>query len=249
MRNIMLIAAALLLALSGQAMAKDISFVFALPQDQFKLLSREAGSAIAFRNIAPTTPLGVTGFDAGIEVTAIDIKKESSYWKSAFNQDAPSYLTIPHLRLRKGLPFGIDVGAMYAYVPDSNIKIYGAELSKSIIDGGVATPSLGVRATYSKLAGVSDLDLQTVGLDASVSKGFVILTPYVGAGMLWINSKPKGALADGTLPGGFALTDEKIWQPRFFGGLKFSPLPLFGITAEVDYSERPAYSLKAALNF
>ena len=75
------------------------------------------------------------------------------------------------------------------------------------------------------------------------------LTPYIGAGMVYIDSKPQGALADGTLPGGVALDDEKLWQPRYFGGLKLTPFPLFSITGEVEYAERPAYSLKAAINF
>lgn len=235
---------------AGTAMARDINFNTGLTQDAFKSLSKEAGSAIAYRNTAPAEPLGITGFDIGAEVSIVSVKKETTYWQSAFNNNAPSYLYLPKLRVRKGLPFGIDVGAMYSYVPDSNIKLYGAELSKAILEGTAATPALGVRATYTKLAGVSDLGLQTVGLDASISKGFVIVTPYAGAGAVWIDSKAKGSLqsTSASLPTG-PLKTEKIWQPRVFGGLKLTPLPLVGITAEVEYAARPIYSLKAAVNF
>lgn len=221
--------------------AADIKFSDAISQDDFKTLSKEAGAALGYRNLAPAEPLGITGFDIGVEMSTVSIDKNSNYWNSAFGSDAPSYLVIPKIRARKGLPFGIDVGAIYSYIPDSNIKLYGAELSKSILDGTAATPALGIRATYTKLSGVNDLSLQTYGVDASVSKGFLFITPYVGAGMLVINSEAKGILKD--------LESETVTVPRVFGGLKITPFPLFAITAEAEYAERPIYSLKAAISF
>lgn len=241
---------ALSLAVFGatRAMARDISFSSAISQKNFKELSREAGAAISYKNTAPAEPLGITGFDAGVEISAIDISN-SSYWNAAFDNDAPSYLVIPKVRARKGLPFGIDVGAMYSYVPDTNIKLWGVEVSKAILEGTAATPALGVRATYTRLSGVDDLDLQTAGIDASISKGFVILTPYAGVGGVWVNADAKGSLQALATAAGAPLDSESVFQPRVFGGVKLSPIPLFGITAEVEYQERPIYSLKAALSF
>ncbi|ACM19069.1 hypothetical protein Geob_0705 [Geotalea daltonii FRC-32] len=246
-KRISMVVLCLGLFMAGSAAARDISFSSGLTQDDFKHLTKEAGTAMAYRNTAPAEPLGITGFDAGIEVSAVSIKKDgtNNYWQNAFNGNAPSYLYLPKIRVRKGLPFGIDIGAMYSYVPDSNIKLYGAEISKAILEGTTVTPALGIRATYTKLAGVGDLDLQTVGVDASISKGFVLVTPYAGAGAVWIDSKAKGNLL--TLSPGLA--SEKLWQPRVFGGLKLTPLPLLGITAEVEYAARPIYSLKAAVSF
>ena len=244
MKKGIVLALSLVLLVGTQAMAKDINFVRGITQGEFRDLSREAGAAIGFKNTAPATPLGITGFDAGVELSAADINADSSYWKAAFGNDAPSFLFLPKLRVRKGLPFGVDVGAMYTYLPGSNIKLYGFEVSKAILDGTMATPALGIRATYTTLAGVSDLDLQTAGLDATLSKGILFLTPYVGAGALWINSQAKG-----TLQAFSPLHTETIYQPRVFAGLKVSPLPLFGITAEAEYEVRPIYSLKAAVSF
>jgi hypothetical protein len=243
---------ALSLALLGgtQAMAKDIHFNGGLEQGTFKSLSKEAGAAISFKNTAPAAPLGITGFDAGIEVEAADIKTgNNNYWEKAFNGNAPSYIFLPKVRVRKGLPFGIDIGAMYSYVPDSNIKLYGVEVSKAILDGTLATPALGIRGTYTQLAGVGDLDLRTAGIDASISKGFLFLTPYAGAGALWIHSKAKGDLQSLSTAAGSPLKTEDFWQPRVFAGLKISPLPLFAVTVEAEYEVRPIYSLKAAVNF
>ena len=243
MKRIIVLALSLALLVGTQAMAKDINFGSRIiTQEQFKELTKEAGAAISFKNTAPAAPLGITGFDAGVEISAVDISG-SGYWNAAFG-DAPSYLVLPKVRVRKGLPWSIDIGAMYSYVPDSNIKLYGIEVSKAILDGTMATPAVGVRATYTKLAGVNDLDLQTMGVDASISKGFLFLTPYAGAGGVWINSKAKGNLKTFS-----NVSTEDVFQPRVFAGLKISPLPLFGITAEVEYQERPIYSLKAALSF
>ena len=243
MKKIVLIAVAcaVLLASAG-AMAADVRFVSPLVQGEFKELSKEIGSALAYRNLAPASPLGTTGFDAGVELSFVDIKKESRYWNSAFGGDPPGYLVYPRLRVRKGLPLGIDVGAMYSYVPDSNVKSYGFEVSKAILEGGVASPALGVRATYTRLAGVSELDMQTVGVDATISKGFAILTPYLGGGMIWIDSKPKGAVIG-------ILNEEKIWLPRGVVGVKVALLPVMSLTAEAEYAVRPIYSLKAAIGF
>jgi len=229
--------------------ARDIRFSSGLIQSQFKELSKEAGAALAYRNAAPAAPLGITGFDIGAEVSFIDIKKDSEYWQKALGTDTSSYLYIPSLRARKGLPFGIDVGAMYSYVPDSNVKLYGFEVSKAILEGTAVTPALGIRASYTKLAGVSDLDLQTVGIDANISKGFAIITPYAGAGLVWVDSEARGALGAGTLPGGVRLGEEKLWLPRGFAGARLTILPFVKVTGEIEYAVRPIYTLKAAIDF
>jgi hypothetical protein len=257
MKRILLVLTALATLLAGgEALAWELNFPGDLAQGQFKNLSKELGSAIAYRNLAPAEPLGITGFDVAVQGSFIRVKDDSGYWKAAAG-DVPSYIGFPTLRVRKGLPFGIDVGAMYAQVLDSNVKLYGVEVSKALLEGGIASPALGVRGTYTRLAGVDDLRLQTAGIDASISKGFLFLTPYAGAGMVWIDSEFKGQYSISS-PGKVGpaatgvtahLSEEKIWQPRGFVGVKISPLPLVGITAEVEYATRPIYSLKAGVSF
>lgn len=241
-----IIAAALAVAVSPVC-AADISFITGIAQNEFKSLSKEAGAALAYRNLAPAAPLGITGFDIGAEASAMSIDKSSPYWKAAFGNDTPpSYLVVPKVRARKGLPFGIDVGAMYSYIPDTNIKLYGVEVSKSLLDGGVALPALSIRGTYTRLAGVDDLALNTFGADASISKGFLFITPYAGAGIVQINSEAQGKLKSTYAP---TLKSESISVPRYFGGVKITPFPLFSITAEAEHAVRPIYSLKVALGF
>ncbi|SNB47920.1 hypothetical protein [Geobacter sp. DSM 9736] len=231
----------LVAAFAGQATAGDIRFTSAFTSGEFRELSKELGAALSFKNNLPPHPLGVTGFDIGAEVSVADIKEESSHWSRT---TAPSVIVLPKLRARKGLPFGIDIGGMYSNAGNTDIELYGVELTKAIIEGGPATPALGLRAAYTKLTGLSDLDLQTVGVDASIGKGFLFITPYVGAGMLWIDTEAKGELQ--RLSGSLS---EEIWQPRFFGGVEIKPLPLLRVIGEVEYAVRPVYSLKAAIGF
>ena len=227
------------------AVAADINFRAPISQNGFESLTKEAGAALGYRNMAPAEPLGITGFDIGVEVSAVSIDEKTEYWRSAFGNDAPAYLGVPKIRVRKGLPLGIDIGAIYTYVPDSNIKLFGAELSKAILEGGVTVPAIGVRTTYTKMTGVDDLGLQTFGIDASISKGFLMFTPYAGAGILWIKSEPKGHLQTQLI----RLSDVSTTVPRYFGGLKITPFPLFSVTAEAEHAELPIYSLKVAFNF
>lgn len=208
-------------------------------QGAFKSLSKEIGFGLSYFPMAPAEPLGITGFDIGVEVTAVDISEDKSYWKNM--GDFPGMLPIPRLHVQKGLPFGIDVGAIYSAVPSSNISLWGGEVKWAFLKGGTATPAVAVRGTYTKLNGVSNLDLNTMGYDVSVSKGFAMLTPYAGIGQVKIESDPKN------IPGN-PLTKESITETKYFGGMRVT-MGLFNLVAEADFAEVPAYSLKLGLGF
>lgn len=207
-------------------------------QSDFKELSRELGLATAYKPTAPAEALGILGFDVGIEMTFADIDNDSSYWSNATG-DVPGILPVPKLHAIKGLPFNIDVGAMYSKVPSSDISLLGAELKWAFIEGGVVTPAVAVRGAYTKLDGVDGLDFNTKSLDVSVSKGFTLLTPYAGIGKVWIESDPTGVPA---------LQKEDISETKMFAGLKIS-LALLKIVAEYELAEIPSYSLKLSLGF
>lgn len=242
----------LALAIAGRASAKDLSFSTGISQSSFKLLVEDAGAALSYKNTAPASPLGILGFEIAAEMTALNVHG-ADYWDAAMGGNAPSTLVVPKLRARKGLPLSIDVGLMYAMAPSSNVQVIGGEVSYALMDGGVALPALGVRATYTKLLGVDELDVQTAGIDASISKGFVIFTPYAGAGALWTDGKAKGKLLTDPVfiaaNGGKPLEGETLWSGRYFGGVKITPIPLLGITAEVEYSRAWLYSLKLGVSF
>ncbi len=202
-----------LLAVSLPVAAKDIN-IQPLNQSDFRGLSEDLGAALSYKPLTPTTPLGLTGFDVGIAVTGTKLENKTAFANAGADI---STAAVPSLRVNKGLPFGIDVGVMVGAVPSTNIKLYGGELRYAIVPGGVAMPAIGVRGSYTKLTGVDQLDFDTKGVDLSISKGFLMFTPYGGIGKVWASSTPNG------IP---ALSKESLSLNKVFVGINMN----FGLT-------------------
>lgn len=192
LHRMLILAPVLLSGVSFPLAADDIDRIDQLGQVAFRDLSRDMGAALSYKAVAPVEPLGLTGFDIGLEVTATELRHRAA-WDQASSGDAPSTVYVPKVHLHKGLPLGIDIGAFYASVPDTNIDLWGAEIRYALIEGGVAMPAVGLRGTYSTLSGVEQLEFNTRGLELGISKGFALLTPYAGVGRVWIESTPVGA--------------------------------------------------------
>jgi len=203
-------------------------------QAQFRAFSEDMGAALSYKGVTPPTALGVTGFDIGVEVTASQLQSQAFKTVSG---TSTTTLPIPKLHVAKGLPMGFDVAAFYAAVPTTNIRLYGAELRYAIIDGGLTMPAVGVRGSFSKLAGVNGWDLNTKGLDISVSKGFLMFTPYAGIGKVWTNSTAA------------PFTSESFSQNKFFAGLNAN-MGLTNLAFEYDKTGSvPSYSAKLGFRF
>jgi hypothetical protein len=224
---------------AGPTRGQDIDRLQQLGQEQFRLLSEDLGGALSYHPQTPTEPLGVTGFDIGISVTFARLKNQAVF-QQASSETVDSTLPVPTLRVHKGLPFGFDIGAIYASIPDSNIRYYGAELRYAIVQGGPATPALGLRGSFTKLTGVDQLDLDTRGLDLSISKGIGFITPYAGAGKVWVESDPNGIAS---------LSSEDFTLNKVFAGVGVN-LAGLNINLEADRTgDVQAYSLKLGLRF
>jgi len=156
-------------------------------QADFKSFSEDMGSALSYKAVIPAEPLGITGFDLGLEVSSTETK---SLAKATGTSD--TNLIVPKLHIHKGLPLGIDFGAFYSSV--ANITLYGGELRYAILEGGVAMPAIAVRGAMSKLSGVDQWSFSTRSLDISISKGFAMFTPYAGVGTVWVDSAPDASI-------------------------------------------------------
>jgi hypothetical protein len=171
------------------ALAGNINFA-GFSQAQFLSFSQDMGAALSYKAATPAAPLGVTGFDIGVEATSTQLQNSALLQKAG--GPSTGSLVVPRLQIEKGLPFNIDVGAFYSAIPTTNISLYGGELSYAILAGGMAEPAVAVRGSFSKLSGVTGWSLDTQGLDVLVSKGFAMLTPYGGVGSVWTNSSTSG---------------------------------------------------------
>ena len=197
------LAVASLFAVSVPAVAGNIDKLQALSQGEFRALSEDLGAALSYKPLTPAAPLGITGFDIGLAVTATKIENSALLQKAGAGDH--STLPVPSLRFNKGLPLDIDVGVMVGAVPGTDIRLYGAELRYAIVSGGVAMPAIGIRGSYTKLTGVDQLGFDTKGVDLLISKGFAMFTPYAGVGKVWVASTPKDIPPPGLSKESFSL--------------------------------------------
>lgn len=220
--------------------AAEISTLGALAQSEFKLFSEDLGAALSYKAIIPAEPLGITGFDLGLEVTSTELKNSALWAKATAGGSALNNMILPKLHVHKGLPLNIDVGAFYSAVPTTNIKLYGGELRYAILEGGVATPAVAIRGSVSKLTGVDQLSFGSKGLDISISKGFAMFTPYAGVGRVWVDSTPVATTG---------LTKETFQLGKVFvgGNLNFG---LTNLALEYDKTgSAQSYSAKLGFRF
>lgn len=219
--------------------ARDLNQVDQLNQAEFRDLSEDLGATVSYKAVLPVAALGVAGFDLGAEVSATRIEHPSA-WDHASSGTAPRTVYVPKVHVHKGLPAGIDVGAFYAAVPDQDFDIWGAEIRYALIDGGVAVPAVGLRATYSQLKGVDRLALNTKGLELGVSKGFTVVTPYAGIGRIWTDADPNGTAG---------LHGESIANTKLYAGASFNLL-LGTLALEADRTgDNLSYSVKVGFHF
>jgi hypothetical protein len=190
-------------------------------QQNFRLLVEDLGAALSYKSISPATPLGITGFDIGVDAS---LTKLDSNTYGIAGGSSKSTLPMARLRVQKGLPFDFDVGLSYAHVPGTSISLWGGELRYALLAGSLATPAVALRGSFTTLSGVSQLGFNTKGIDISISKGVLGVTPYGGVGRVWASGDPHGIAG---------LTSETVGLNKFFAGVNFG-LGIFAAGAEVD---------------
>ena len=147
-----------------------------LDQAQFLELAETLGAATHYKAVTPAEPLGIIGFDIGIELSSTSI--DGALFDLASDGDyGTGSLLLPRLHVHKGLPFGIDIGAFLGTIPSSDLTLIGGEVRIALVEGGVAVPAVGLRASYARGQGSDELDLDSAALELTVSKGFLMLTP------------------------------------------------------------------------
>jgi len=132
---------------------------------------------------------------------------------------------------------------MYSSVPSTNIRLVGGELRYAIVPGGAATPAIGIRGSYTKLSGVDQLEFSTRGVDLSISKGFLMFTPYGGIGKVWADSNPVGTAAAA------GLSKESFSVNKVFVGLNMN-FGLMNLALEGDKTGKAStYGAKLGFRF
>lgn len=238
MKKLLVLACTLGIAQPAMAGSVNIGALGGVQAD-FRNLSEDLGSALSYKGIAPAEPLGVTGFDLGLEVTQTSLAKSASLWNKIGVSNI-SNLYVPKLHVTKGLPLDIDIGGFISTIPTTGINLYGGELRWAFLPGSTTMPAVAVRGSLTKLTGVSQLSLDTKGLDLSISKGFAMFTPYAGIGQVWTNSTPEASTG---------LAKESFTQSKLFVGGNLN-LGITNLAAEYDKTgAAKSISLKLGFRF
>jgi hypothetical protein len=176
-----------LLGLAGSTtFAGDLAHVDRLSQADFLKLSEDLGAVAAYKGVTPATPLGITGFDVGIEIAASKLQNSAVF--QAAGGGSSSTLYVPKLHLHKGLPGGLDIGVFASRVSGVNISLWGLEARYAVLDDGLTTPALALRISGTRQTGASQIDLSTYAFDAMLSKQLTFVTPFAGVGAVRVNS-------------------------------------------------------------
>ncbi|MDH5229420.1 MAG: hypothetical protein OEZ58_17800 [Gammaproteobacteria bacterium] len=215
-------------------------------QKGFDGFAADFANALQYRAVAPAEPLGLLGIDIGAEVTVAQVLNVADYAAVVGGvTDKLKFTLIPRLHVHKGLPFGLDVGAMYMKIPKVDFGYWGGEIRYSFISGNLAIPAVAVRGTYSTIMGFDAADLSTMGLELTVSKGFLMLTPYAGAGMVKSNASTTAKIP--VLNTAFKDYSETV--TKWFVGFNFN-MGLLNFAGEMDQTgEYRNYSAKLGFRF
>jgi hypothetical protein len=225
--------------LAATAQAADFNAIGALNQTEFRAFSEDVASAIAYKGMIPSEGLGITGFDIGISASATEVSNRATLIKAAGGASVPKAVPVAALRVVKGLPFDIDIGAVVMSLPDTNVRAAGGELRWAFIAGNAVLPAVALRVSGTKLSGVQQLSAHTIGADISISKGFAFITPYAGIGSVEVKTSAPGT----------SLREEKFQQNRVFAGVNIALVPLALVVEADKTGDATSYGVKLAIRF
>lgn len=176
----------------------------------FAKLINQYATAIAPTAMHSGRTTGFGSFHLSIEGAFTTIDNGASYWKdgsrgpqdasdkkfSIRNNDPAGALQVYSLKIRKGFPFGLEIGAQVGTMSQTNIVTGGADVRMSLLEGfrkgplGIL-PDLAVGGGVRTISGTPQFNLTVASFDLQISKNLPvadssILIPYVGFQQLWI---------------------------------------------------------------
>jgi len=174
----------LALAAAGPATAWEVEP--GAPDESLRVFHRRFAAAAYPYPRHGASPLGIVGFDVYVDLAVDEGFDGEPFFGQAVAGDLPAdVLAVGRVGVRKGLPGGIDLGASYGRAIDSDLELVSVELGWAIVDGGLVSPALGLRLTGTRSLGDAAYELEQYGAELILSKGFAVVTPYVGGGAMW----------------------------------------------------------------
>lgn len=169
------------------------------PAEDFRAFHDRFSSAAYAYPRHSAAALGLTGFEVYVEATYDEEFDDQPFAGTVLDDDLTGgFLSVGRVGARKGLPGGIDLGLSYGRVLDGDIELISGEVQYAFWKGGPLTPAFSLRLTGTQTTGSSRYDLDQYGAELLLSKGFTVLTPYVGVGAVYSEGQVGDLEADGT---------------------------------------------------
>ncbi len=158
----------------------------------FKDWAGELGVAMAPRFLGPATTLGSMGFEVSLEVGLATIHGGRDYWKGAAS-DPGNVLVTNQVRIRKGLPYSLQMSGLVTHLFESDLWGIGLEVGGALVEGFRYVPDLSLQTSVGTLLGAGDLAMLQVGLGVIASKTFNVaglftVAPYAGYHLIYVNA-------------------------------------------------------------
>jgi len=224
-------------ATAFSAHGSDLNNIANVTQGELHGIVEDLGAAFSYKGVTPATPLGVTGFDVGVELTDTKVKNSDAF-RAAGSGD-PSDLFVPKIHFYKGLGWGFDIGGFVGGSSTVGATLIGLDLRYAFVDDALATPAVAVRVSGTRAQDMGDLTMNTAGLDLMISKKLTAFTPYAGIGTVRVQSNVKGT----------SLAEENFNKGRGFIGLNTNFL---GANFAAEYEQmgsNPSISVKLGFRF
>jgi len=178
------------------------------PDDEsFEHLAAELAGGLAPSVGTGAAGAGARGFYVGLSTTATTLRSNQRYWARGTLGGGPeqdgNYQVDPllmwnRLEVRKGLPFGFEVGSSVGFGTHTSLWVMSAELKVALFEGFRsnlgALPDVALRGVTQVLIGSSDLSLRTNAFDVTLSKPIVlaqqfVITPLLALQLLQVSAK------------------------------------------------------------
>lgn len=187
-----------------------------LDVEGWRWLVGQLASAVTPTVTGPAATVGSRGFELRLDTTITGLSdpsdcdpatSERCYWRRGTEGDGASTAAIGNrfprsnhvltrVAVRKGLPYGVELGFNAGRLARTSTWIWGGELKIALLEGfreglPALIPDLAVRGAVSTMTGDSQLSLTVATLDLLLSKDLVagntlVLTPYVGGQLAWV---------------------------------------------------------------
>jgi hypothetical protein len=157
-----------------------------LTQEEFDEFAREGGVVMHDYQLASAEPIGKGQIEVSLDYTRTVIDDSKGAWNNTMSHPTDDHYlghvrAFPRLSTRVGIARRVDVGVWGTLDPNANYGFLGFTSKVTILEQDESRPvSVAIRPTAVGLLGPDELLVADLGVDASVSREYKGLSPYLG---------------------------------------------------------------------